>query len=95
MQAPASASAQGQQQSNDQGGTSEAVSHQQEAAEQAGTLSGVQNLKTKGGGEERAVPLSSMGPSYGNLSQEVRVYTASDISCLQATFVCSCCCNSC
>lgn len=50
---------------------SQAASQQQGSAEQAGTLSGVQKLGTKGDAEEAAVPLASRGQSRGNLSQEV------------------------
>ncbi len=50
------------------------ASSQQQNAEQAGTMSGVQTLKTKGHGEETALPLGNRGHSYGNLSQEVKPY---------------------
>lgn len=59
-----------QLESNVQPGMSQAASQQQGSAEQAGTLSGVQKLGTKGDAEQAAVPLASRGQSHGNLSQE-------------------------
>ncbi|KAL0020011.1 hypothetical protein WJX77_003088 [Trebouxia sp. C0004] len=68
LMAPAGIS--GQAQTNGQAGMTQQASSQQQSAEQAGTVSGVQTLKTKGRGEETAVPLGNGGQSYGNLSQE-------------------------
>jgi len=70
LQAPAGVS--GQAQTSGQAGMTQQASSQQQNAEQAGTVSGVQTLKTKGHGEETAVPLGNRGQSYGNLSQEVK-----------------------
>lgn len=67
VQAPAGVSGQAQT-----SGMTQQASSQQQNAEQAGTVSGVQTLKTKGHGEETAVPLGTRGQSYGNLSQEVK-----------------------
>ena len=58
MQAP-SAALQPQQENGPAVGQSQASSHEQAAAEQAGSLTGVQKLKTKGDSDETAVPLSS------------------------------------
>ena len=55
----------------------------QQAAEQAGTVFGVQNLQTKGGGEEAVQPEGNRLQSYGNLSQQVTLaelaYSASSM----------------
>ena len=67
----------GQAQSSGQPGMSQEASSQQQTAEQAGTVSGVQKLETKGDGEETVVPVGSRGQSYGNLSQEVNCKTFS------------------
>lgn len=72
MQAPAGVS--GQAQTSGEAGMTQQASSQQQNAEQAGTMSGVQTLKTKGHGEETALPLGNGGHSYGNLSQEVKPY---------------------
>ena len=73
LQAPAGVS--GQAQSGGQPGMSQQASSQQQTAEEAGTVSGVQKLETKGDGEETSVPVVSRGQSYGNLSQEVKCNT--------------------
>jgi hypothetical protein len=70
VQAPAGIS--GQAQTSGQAGMTQQASSQQQNAEQAGTVSGIQTLKTKGHGEQTAVPLGNRGQSYGNLSQEVK-----------------------
>lgn len=67
-QAPAGMTAQAEP--GHQSGGRHTVSQRQRAAEQAGTLPGVQNIQTRGGEEETAVPMSSQGPSYGQLEQE-------------------------
>ena len=69
LQAPAGMTVQAEP--GHQSGGRHTVSQRQQAAEQAGTLPGVQNIQTRGGEEETAVPMSSQGPSYGQLEQEV------------------------
>ena len=72
----------GQAQTSGQAGMTQQASSQQQSAEQAGTLSGVQALKTKGDGEETAVPPGNRGQSYGNLSQEVKPHFEDFLTCL-------------
>ena len=68
------------QSQDEQDGSSRQAAGGQEAAEQAGTMFGVQNLQTKGGGEESVQPASNQLQSYGNLSQEVNLpYIASSV----------------
>ena len=59
-----------QQQQQQQQGNGQQATGSLQAAEQAGTLSGVQNLQTKGGGEETVRPA---GQAHGHSSQEVRL----------------------
>ena len=61
-----------QQQDGGGGSGSDQATGLLQAAEQAGTVSGVQNLQTKGGAEETVGPASATGQFHGSLSQEVQ-----------------------
>ena len=85
LQAPASnapylqQSAQQQSGSSSQGAGSQQAQQAEQAAEQAGTVAGVQNLQTKGDGEETVQPAGVRVQSYGNLSQEVLLCLAAEL----------------
>lgn len=66
-QAPMSNTASSQSEQQD---SSQPAGGQQEA-EQAGTVLGIQNLQTKGGGEESVRPAADGAQSYAQLSQQV------------------------